>query len=476
MAALSPLASPKALASVGKTGTPVELVAEGQYKSWAASQSAGTQAWLAAALAKPKDGSHALLPGSDGRIKRVVVVTGDAPDIWALAALPLSLPVGVYQLQARGLDDVALLRLCLGWGLGAYQFTRYRPAERAPAQLALSAGVDAALLQAMLEGICLARDLINTPAGDLGPSELAQAAVDLAKRHGGKARVIVGDALLRENFPLIHTVGRAAEQAPRLIDFTWGNPKHPKVTLVGKGVTFDTGGLDIKSADGMYNMKDDMGGSASVLATAHMIMSAKLPVRLRVLIGAVENAIGPTAMRPRDVVKSRAGVTVEIQDTDAEGRLILADMLALAAEETPAVLVDMATLTGTTIRAIGYDLGGMMTPATRLGDESAAQLAAAGTIMGDPLWRLPIWDGYAHRLDSTVADTMSCASGGLVDEIMAAIFLQRFALPGKAKDKTTWIHLDMGCFHQSSRPGRPEGGEAQGARAVFWWLKQRFGA
>ena len=460
-----------------RKSTPLELVLVGDYKAWLKRQPAAARMWLATALKDPKAGSHALLPASDGSIKRVVAIVSSQPTLWDIAALPYALPVGVYKIDSKPTDQIdgeALFRLCLGWGLGAYKFTRYRAAKRAPATLLLPAGVDAALLNAMVSAQALGRDLINTPADDLGPPELAQAATDLARRHGVRARIIKGEALLRENFPLVHAVGRAANKPPHLIDFSWGDEGSPTVTLVGKGVTFDTGGLDLKPAAGMYHMKKDMGGAAGVLAIASMIMETGLPVRLRVIIAAVENAIGPNAMRPRDIVRCRQGITVEIQNTDAEGRLILADALALAAEDRPDYLIDMATLTGSKLPLLGMDIGAVFTNS----DSACNGLAAASKVMNDPLWQIPIWEDYASRLDSPVADTLSCTDG-YADPILAAIFLQRFAVPnaaGKAPQKTKWLHLDVMCMNMAAKPGRPEGGDPQGARAVFWWLRELFRA
>ncbi len=458
---------PTAFVTSARKSIPLELVSVGGHKAWLKNQTPVTRAWLETALKDVKAGSHAILPATDGSIKRVVAIVADQPTVWDIAALPYALPIGAYKIESK-LDSDASFRLCLGWGLGAYKFTRYRAAKRPAAQLILPASIDAKLLNAMVSAQSLGRDLINTPADDLGPPELAQAAVNLAKRHGVKAKVIKGEALLRENFPLVHTVGRAANKPPHLIDFVWGNDKHPKVTLVGKGVTFDTGGLDIKNATGMYHMKKDMGGAAGVLAIASMIMETELPVRLRVIIAAVENAIGPNAMRPRDIVKCRQGITVEIQNTDAEGRLILADALALAAEEAPDYLIDMATLTGSKLPLLGMDIGAVFTNS----DASYTELKRAADTLNDPLWQIPIWADYASRLESPIADTLSCTDG-YADPILAAIFLQRFAVP-KTASKTKWLHLDVMCMNMAAKPGRPEGGETQGARGVFWWLRQKF--
>jgi len=317
-----------------------------------------------------------------------------------------------------------------------------------------------------VDGVCLARDLINTPANDMGPVELEEAARTLAGRHGAQLRSIVGDDLITEGFPLVHAVGRAAARAPRLIDISWGDPGHPKVTLVGKGVCFDTGGLDIKPESGMLNMKKDMGGAATMLGLAHMLMDRGAKLRLRVLIPAVENAISGSAFRPRDVYRSRKGLTVEIGNTDAEGRLILADALALADEEQPELIADMATLTGAARVALGADLPPFYTD----DDQFAADLARYATAENDPLWRMPLWRPYDALLDSKVADLNNVSSGGFAGSITAALFLRRFVSAAKA-----WLHVDIFAWNQASKPGRPEGAECQAARALYALLVARYG-
>jgi leucyl aminopeptidase len=300
----------------------------------------------------------------------------------------------------------------------------------------------------------------------MGPAELEDAARAVASRHGARARVIVGENLLSENFPLVHAVGRAAAWAPRLIDFTWGDDAHPRVTLVGKGVCFDTGGLDIKPESGMLNMKKDMGGAATVLALAHMLMDRGARLRLRVLIPAVENAIGGAAFRPRDVYRSRKGITVEIGNTDAEGRLILADALALADEEKPELIIDMATLTGAARVALGTEVVPFYTD----DDALAATLAQSAAAESDPLWRLPLWGPYDQLLDSKVADVNNVSSGGFAGSITAALFLRRFVTTAKA-----WLHFDIFAWNQAGKPGRPEGAECQAARALYHLLVDAHG-
>jgi leucyl aminopeptidase len=333
----------------------------------------------------------------------------------------------------------------------------------------MPAGIDGGEIARIADGVYLARDLVNTAANDLGPAELAAAAADLARRHGAVFSEIVGDALLADGLPLIHAVGTAAapERAPRLIDLTWGEEGDPKVTIVGKGVCFDTGGLDIKTSAGMLLMKKDMGGAANALGLAHMIMDAGLRVRLRVLIPAVENAISANAFRPGDVLTSRKGLTIEIGNTDAEGRLVLADALTLAGEEEPALLVDLATLTGAARVALGPDV----VPVYTDDDALAADLVRHGAAVADPVWRMPLWRPYASTLDSKVADINNAGQSPYAGSITAALFLARFVPPD-----TRWLHADIFAWNPTAKPGKPEGGEAQAIRAIYALLTERFAA
>jgi leucyl aminopeptidase len=372
------------------------------------------------------------------------------------------LPDGVYRF-ANAAHDQRLA--ALAFALGLYRFGRYRKTEDKAIRLALPDVVDGDDLSRIVEGVTLARDLINTPANDLGPAELEDAVRALATRHGAHVNATVGDDLLAANFPLIHAVGRAAARPPRLVDFTWGDAAHPKITLIGKGVCFDTGGLDIKPDSAMLIMKKDMGGAACVLALAHMIMDAGLPVRLRVLVPAVENSISGGAFRPLDVYRSRQGLTVEIGNTDAEGRLILADALALADDEAPELMVDMATLTGAARVALGPDLPPFYTDDDALADGLAGCAAAEN----DPLWRMPLWRPYEQMLDSKTADINNVSSGSQGGSITAALFLSRFVSRAKA-----WIHLDVYGWTPSARSARPEGGECQAARALYRLLQDRY--
>jgi leucyl aminopeptidase len=414
-----------------------------------------------------KPGKCLTLPAADGRIAQVIFgledPTSTSRDPFRPGALPGLLPPGVYRF-ANAPHDTRLATLA--FALGSYHFGRYRKADQPDVRLVPPDGVDIADIVRMAEAASLARDLINTPSNDMGPAELAQAAERLARRYGASFNCIVGDELVDKNFPLILAVGAASTRAPRLIDLCWGDPDHPRVTLVGKGVCFDTGGLDLKPSSGMLIMKKDMGGAANVLALAQMVMDAKLNIRLRVLIPAVENAVAGNAFRPLDIFRSRKGPTVEIGNTDAEGRLVLADALALADEGKPDLLVDLGTLTGAARVALGPDL-----PPFYTNDETLAlDVARHAKGENDPLWRLPLWPGYDSWLDSKVADINNAPSGGFAGSIMCALFLQRFVTEAKS-----WLHVDIYGWTPSAKPGRPEGGECQAARAIYKLLSQRYG-
>jgi len=420
--------------------------------------------WAAANNFRGEPGNLTLLPGVDGAIARVLVGWNPAEPIWGLGGLSEVLPAGTYALETAVNRDAAT-RLVLGWAMGAYAFTRYKKRSRASAELVWPVEADRAEVERLASGISLARDLINTPAEEMGPEELAAAAERLARERGAAYAVTVGDALLRDNYPMIHAVGRGSARAPRLIDVTWGDPKAPKVTLVGKGVCFDSGGLDLKTASGMRMMKKDMGGAATLLGLASAIMEANLPVRLRVLIPAVENFVSGTSFRPLDVIRTRKGLTVEIGNTDAEGRLILCDALAEADREQPALIVDAATLTGAARVALGPDL-----PALFTHDDALAQsLLAAGTAESDPFWRLPLWKPYRKLLDSKVADLNNVSESGFAGAVIAALYLSDFVAP-----TTSWAHIDTYAWNAATRPGRPEGGEALGLRALYAAIKAKF--
>jgi leucyl aminopeptidase len=420
-------------------------------------------AFADAADFEPKAGRHLLLPGA-GALGGVLfgLEAGNEPsDRFLPGRLPGLLPEGAYRF-ANSPHDARLA--ALAFALGSYRFTRYRKAEERKLTLDLPQSVDGDELSRIVEGVTLARDLINTPANDMGPSELEDAARTLGAIHGADVSVVAGEDLLSENFPLIHAVGRAAARAPRLIDMRWGEQNHPRVTLVGKGVCFDTGGLDIKPESGMLNMKKDMGGAATALALAHMLMAAKVGICLRVLIPAVENAISGGSFRPRDIYRSRKGITVEIGHTDAEGRLVLADALALADEEAPELIIDFATLTGAARVALGPDLPPFFTD----DDVLAEELMRAGVAQNDPLWRLPLWLPYEQMLESKIADTNN-VGGGQGGAITAALFMRKFV--GNAR---SWLHFDIFAWTPTAKPGRPEGGECQAARALYALLQARY--
>jgi leucyl aminopeptidase len=414
-----------------------------------------------------KPGKCLTLPSPDGQIALALFGLEEADsksrDLFRPGALPALLPPGVYRF-ANAPHDTRLA--ALAFALGSYRFGRYRKTEQPDVRLVPPDGVDIADITRMAEAASLARDLINTPSNDMGPEELASAAEQLAARYGASYKAIIGDELVRQNFPLIHAVGMASTRAPRLIDLNWGDPAHPKVTLVGKGVCFDTGGLDLKPSSGMLIMKKDMGGAANVLALAQMVMDAKLKVRLRVLIPAVENAVAGNAFRPLDVFKSRKGLNVEIGNTDAEGRLVLADALAFACEEKPDLLIDLGTLTGAARVALGPDL-----PPFYTNDETLAlDVARFGVAERDPLWRMPLWPAYDSWLDSKVGDINNAPSGGFAGSIICALFLQRFVSEAKS-----WLHVDIYGWTPSAKPARPEGGECQAARAIYKLLSERYG-
>jgi leucyl aminopeptidase len=422
------------------------------------------EAWAKAQDFRGDAGSLCLVPDAAGSLKAVLAGVARADDLYALATLPQRLPAGDYALAAGGIG-VDVERAALGWALGSYQFTRYKKPRRAPARLA----VDAATLKAVaprVEAACRVRDLINTPTEHMGPAELCGSVQELAKAHGASYREWVGEALLKANFPTIHAVGRASHRAPRLAELSWGK-QGPRLVIVGKGVCFDSGGLDIKAADGMRNMKKDMGGAAHAIALAGLVMQAKLPVRLTLLVPAVENAIAGNAFRPGEVITTRAGITVEIDNTDAEGRLILCDALTYGVEQQPDLLLDFATLTGAARIALGPDLPALF--ANR--DDIAEQLLAAGRTQQDPLWRMPLWRPYLPMLESAIADIANSGPSRHAGAVTAALYLERFV-----PDVVPWVHLDVYSWNDSDKPGRPRGGEAQGLRAYFEFLRQRYGS
>ncbi len=443
---------------------PVVTIHQSEFTDWLNSESEAVRRWVTSTGFEAKPGSRSMIAGADGGLERVLFGVSEAMTMWDWAVLPVGLPTGDYRLD--GLDENDNYNAALAWGLATYQFDRYREPQLAPPRLAVGENGNMAEVRRVVEATALARDLINTPANDMGPDALAGAAEKLAAEHGADYMVIVGDDLLAQNYPAIHAVGRANDRAPRLIDLRWGDATAPKVTLVGKGVCFDSGGLDLKPASGMELMKKDMGGAAQVLAIAAMVMGAKLPVRLRVLIPAVENSVSANAMRPGDVLATRKGLSIEVGNTDAEGRVVLADALAEASSETPDLIVDFATLTGAARVALGTDLPALFAN----DDQLATDILGSGLAKDDPLWRMPLWTGYAGQIRGKVADVTNSTGSRFGGAITAALFLERFI-----DAEIPWAHIDLMAWNLSARPGRPEGGEAMGVRAVFDVLARRYG-
>ena len=412
---------------------------------------------------RAEPGEVLVLPGEAAT--GALIGAGEARSPFDAAGAATGLPEGDWRIEALpGGWDATQAQIALA--LGGYAFTRYREPARTPARFAPLEGADMDEARRVVRAACLTRDLVNTPAGDLLPSHLEDTARTLARSHDATVRVVTGEDLVKQNYPMIHAVGRASADAPRLIELEWGEPSHPRVALVGKGVCFDSGGLDIKPSSGMRLMKKDMGGAANVLGLAQMIMDARLPVRLHLLVPAVENAISGNAFRPGDILTSRKGLTVEIGNTDAEGRLVLADAITRACEDDPELLIDMATLTGAARVALGPEVMPFYT-----GDEElASAVLEASKAVDDPLWRMPLWDGYDSWMDGEISDLNNAADSSFAGSVTAALFLRRFAREAKS-----WIHFDIFAWNPKSRPGRPAGGEMMGARALYHHLKQRFG-
>jgi leucyl aminopeptidase len=443
---------------------PIWAVAASRYRTWLAAQPAPLRAWLEGSAFEAKAGRSALLPDAQGAPGGALLLLSEPAEPWDFAAARERLPAGDWRLEP-GPETLDLGQAALGWALASYRFERYRKNEPKPVRLAVTLEPQTERANTIAEAIFLARDLINTPAADLGPAELGAAAAALAARFGATLRFVEGNALLDENYPAIHAVGQASARPPRLIDLAWGEPGAPKLTLIGKGVCFDTGGLDLKSSSNMQLMKKDMGGAAVTLGLAQVVMALDLPVRLRLLIGAVENCVSGSSFRPGDVLRTRKGLTVEVGNTDAEGRLVLADLLAEADRERPALLVDCATLTGAARVALGPDLPALFTPDDALADD----LLAAGGSAFEPLWRLPLHRPYRDMIDSPIADLNNAGKSGGPGAITAALLLERFVTETRA-----WAHLDIFAWNSESRPGRPKGGEATGLRALLHAIEHRF--
>jgi leucyl aminopeptidase len=445
----------------GRRALPLTPVTRAGWRAHAKALGARQRRWAEANGFVGQAGAFCLLPDAHGGTARVVCgVDVDSPP-FALGALPYQLPAGDYRLDGGALSahDAAL-----GWALGSYRFARYRDAHAEPARLLVPRAVLDAVTPTV-EAVARVRDLVNTTAQDMGPAEVCAAVREVAERFGAKCREWSGDGLLKAGFPTVHAVGRASPRAPRVIEMRWGDPKHPLLALVGKGVCFDTGGLDLKTHDGMRWMKKDMGGAAHALSLAQLVMASNLPVRLLLVIPTVDNAVAGDALRPGDVIRTRAGITVEVDNTDAEGRLILCDALAFAAEHKPDLLVDFATLTGAARIALGPDLPAVF--ANR--DEVADALLDAARTQHDPVWRLPLWPSYRAMLASSVADTCNTGASRHAGAITAALYLQNFVPAG-----VPWLHVDVYAWNEADRPGRPRGGEAQSLRAFHAFLQRRY--
>lgn len=452
------------------------LVPQSDCTRWLEDRDPATRSWLTANGFKADKQQLALIPAADGSICAAVLGLGPladvaALDLWHVAGLPERLPTGTqWRIANPGLDERTATEIALGWACGSYRFETYKSAATARPtgarpRLVAPETADLARVTSIAGATAMARDLVNTPACDMTPARLAAEAIALAREHGATAEEITGDAL-REACPAIHAVGQASAVGPRLVDFTWGDPAHPRVTLIGKGVCFDTGGLDIKPAAGMLLMKKDMGGAACTLALARLVMEARLPIRLRVMIPAVENAISGNAYRPGDVIRTRKGLTVEVGNTDAEGRLVLCDAIARADEERPDLLIDLATLTGAARIALGPDLPALF--GTR--QETIDALVRHGRRVSDPLWPMPLWSGYDDDIASKVADVNNASASTFAGAIIGALFLRRFV--SQAAD---WIHVDLFAWNPKERPGRPVGAEAHAVRALFAMLAERYG-
>jgi leucyl aminopeptidase len=447
----------------GQAARSITIVSLHGLEEWLSAQSERVRTAISANRFAAKSGEHIIIPGDAADEWSVVMGAADHPSVWDLAAVAAKLPEGTYRLTEGAPGPAAL-----GWLLAHHRFDRYlAKADPVPQRVLLTlepASISETIRLA--EATALVRDLVNTPAADMGPADLQQQAETLAKAHEAQVTVTKGHDL-EVGYPMIHAVGMAADRtcAPRLIEIEWGNPANPRVAIIGKGISFDSGGLNLKPGGSMRLMKKDMGGAAHALALAKLVMEARLPVRLHLLIAAAENAVAGNAFRPGDILKSRKGLTVEIDNTDAEGRLVLADAITKAGEGEPAIIIDFATLTGAARTALGPDLPAMFSNDHGLADE----LNKASVAVHDPVWRLPLWSGYDDMLKSDVADCVNSAEGGMAGAITAALFLRKFVPPG-----TLWAHLDTFAWRPAAKPGRPKGGDALGLRAAYEVLKNRY--
>ncbi|MEH6417121.1 leucyl aminopeptidase family protein [Pseudomonas sp. CGJS7] len=444
---------------------PLALVDRAGFKAWRDALAPAAAAWAQAQGFDGSPGSVLVWPDAQGELAGAALGIGDALDPYSYGHAAFGLPARNWRLHGD-YDDATRAAARLGWGLGSYRFSRYKTPARTPALLVTDAAADDEVF-AVLAASLRVRDLVNTPTEHMGPDELEAIAREIAQRHGAEIEVVAGDELIAQNFPAIHAVGRASHRAPRLIALRWGDAAHPHVAIVGKGVCFDTGGLDLKPADGMRNMKKDMGGAAHAIALTELIMARKLPLRITMLVPAVENAVGPDAFRPGEVIATRQGISVEIDNTDAEGRVILCDALTYAGEQAPGLLLDFATLTGAARIALGPDL-----PALYSNQDALAQeWLDAGVRQRDQLWRMPLWRPYLRYLTSHIADIANGGPSKMAGSVTAALYLERFVPADLA-----WAHLDVYSWNDADRPGRPAGGEAQGLRAVYAMLKARAAA
>jgi len=451
-----------------KNSTPIIPMTATEFTKWQKKQDKRTQNWFKNTDFQSTTGTTAVLTDQDGAVSKVILIVKSHDDLYAYSGLPNSIPknTGGYFIDKK-LNEEQANNAAMGWALGTYSFDKYKSksTKASPAKLVWPKKANKVFVESAVAATFMVRDLVNTPTNDMGPEDLAKAAQKLAKDFNkASCTLIKGKDLLKKNFPAIHAVGRASESEPRLIDLKWGKKTDPKVTIVGKGVCFDTGGLNLKPGGSMLLMKKDMGGAAHALGLAHMIMAANLPVRLRVLIPAVENSVNDNAYRPGDIIETRKGISVEIGNTDAEGRLVLADALALASEEKPDLLLDFATLTGAARAALGPDLPAMFTN----DDKVAKDLEKSAGKTQDPLWRMPLWKSYLSEMDSQFADTNNV--GGQAGAITAALFLERFV-----EENIPWVHLDTLAWNPKPKPGKPVGGEAIGMRASYDLIKKRFG-
>ena len=453
--------------SSAEGAVPVRIVTRDGLEAWMQQATTAEANWVRDHRFGASPARHIVVPGRDGGIGQVLVARAEPAGQFVLGDLQGALPEGTVVALADEPEILQANTLAIGFALGSYRFDRYRKNTREPVRMVAPQNADMDRVAAIAESIALGRDLINTPAEDMGPAELTGAIADVARANDAEIRLIEGDDLLDQNYPSIHAVGRASRRPPRLIDITWGSPDAPKVTLVGKGVCFDSGGLDLKPAAGMKMMKKDMGGAASVTALAAMIMRTGLKVRLRLLVPAVENSVAGNAFRPMDVTTTRKGITNEIGNTDAEGRVILCDALAEACSESPELLIDMATLTGAARVAVGSEMAALFSN----DDGLAADIARHGAQVEDPAWRLPLWQNYRSMIEGEVGEISNSGSGPGAGAITAALFLESFV----EKD-IPWAHLDIMGWNNSARPGRPKGGEVMGVRAIFSMLEERYGA